>query len=50
LTIMRSVSDTARLDVESSQSYTIIFLQDGTSNIIKVNGGTGSTIKITQTN
>ena len=50
LTIMRSVSDTARLDVDSSQSYTIIFLQDGTSNIIKVNGGTGSTIKITQTN
>ncbi len=50
LTIMRSVSDTARLDIDSSQSYTIIFLQDGTSNIIKVNGGTGSTIKITQTN
>tara|TARA_R100000951_G_scaffold49592_1_gene41896 strand:- start:471 stop:1526 length:1056 start_codon:yes stop_codon:yes gene_type:complete len=50
LTIMRSVSDTVRLDVDSSQSYTIIFLQDGTSNIIKVNGGTGSTIKITQTN
>ncbi len=50
LTLMRSVSDTARLDIDSSGSYTVIFIQDGTSNIIKINGGTGSTIKITQSN
>ena len=50
LTLMRSVSDTARVDIDSSGSYTVIFIQDGTSNIIKVNGGNGSTIKITQSN
>ncbi len=50
LTLMRSVSDTARIDIDSAGSYTVIFIQDGTSNIIKINGGTGSTIKITQSN
>jgi hypothetical protein len=50
LTLMRSVSDTARVDIDSSGSYTVIFIQDGVSRIIKVNGGTGSTIKITQSN
>ena len=50
LTLMRSVSDAARVDIDSSGSYTVIFIQDGVSRIIKVNGGTGSTIKITQSN
>jgi hypothetical protein len=50
LTLLRSVSDTARVDIDGSASYTVIFIQDGTSNIIKVNGGNGSTIKITQSN
>ena len=50
LTLLRSVSDTARVDIDSSSSYTVIFIQDGTSNIIKVNGGNGGTIKITQSN
>ena len=50
LTLMRSVSDTARVDIDSSGSYTVIFIQDGTSNIIKINGGSSSTIKITQSN
>jgi len=50
LTLIRSVSDTARVDIDSSGSYTVIFIQDGVSRIIKVNGGTGSTIKITQSN
>ena len=50
LTLLRSVSDTARVDIDGSGSYTVIFIQDGTSNIIKVNGGSGSTIKITQSN
>ena len=50
LTLMRSVSDTARVDIDSSGSYTVIFIQDGASNVIKINGGTGSTIKITQSN
>ena len=50
LTLIRSVSDTVRVDIDSSGSYTVIFIQDGVSRIIKVNGGTGSTIKITQSN
>jgi hypothetical protein len=50
LTLLRSVSDTARVDIDGAGSYTVIFIQDGTSNIIKVNGGNGSTIKITQSN
>ena len=50
LTLIRSVSDTARVDIDSSGSYTVIFIQDGVSRIIKVNGGTGSIIKITQSN
>ena len=50
LTLMRSVSDTARVDIDSSGSYTVIFIQDGTSNIVKINGGSSSTIKITQSN
>jgi hypothetical protein len=50
LTLMRSVSDTARVDIDSSGSYTVIFIQDGTSNLIKINGGNGSIIKITQSN
>jgi hypothetical protein len=50
LTLMRSVSDAARVDIDSSGSYTVIFIQDGTSNIVKINGGSSSTIKITQSN
>lgn len=48
ISFRRSVSETVRLDVDGSGSYTIIFIQDGVSNIIKVNGGGDSTIKITQ--
>lgn len=50
LTLTRSVSDTARVDIDSAGSYTVIFIQDGVSNIVKINGGSSSTIKITQSN
>ena len=50
LTLMRSVSDAARVDIDSAGSYTVIFIQDGTSNIVKINGGSSSIIKITQSN
>ena len=50
LTLMRSVNDTARVDIDSSASYTVIFIQDGASKVVKINGGTGSIIKITQSN
>ena len=48
LTLMRSVSETARVDIDSSSSYTVIFIQDGISRVIKINGGSGGVIKITQ--
>lgn len=50
LTLIRSVNNTARVDIDSSSSYTVIFIQDGASKVVKVNGGTGSLIKITQSN
>jgi hypothetical protein len=50
LTLMRNVNDTARIDIDSSVSYTVIFIQDGASKVVKINGGTGSIIKITQSN
>ena len=48
LTLIRSVSNTARIDVDKSGGYTIILIQDGVSKIITINGGGSSLIKITQ--
>ena len=48
VSLRRSVNETVRLDLDSNNSYTVIFIQDGISNIIKVNGGSDSTITITQ--
>ena len=42
------VNESVRLDLDGSESYTVIFIQDGISNIVKVNGGSNSTITITQ--
>lgn len=50
LTLLRSVESTARIDIDGSASYTVIFIQNGVSNIVTINGGEGSTIKITQEN
>jgi hypothetical protein len=50
LTIIRSVNNTARVDVDSDTGYTVIFIQDGVSRVVSINGGEGSTIKITQSN
>lgn len=50
LTIIRSVNNTARVDIDSDKGYTVIFIQDGVSRVIAINGGEGSTIKITQSN
>jgi hypothetical protein len=33
---------------DGSNAYTVILIQDGVSNIIKVNGGSDSVITITQ--
>ena len=48
LTLMREVSESARVDIDSSSSYTVIFIQDGISRVIRVNGGSNGVIKITQ--
>ena len=46
--MIRSVSQSARLSLDGSQSYTIILVQDGVSNTGKVNGGSSTTITIKQ--
>ena len=48
ISFRRSVSESVRLDVDGSGSYTIILIQDGVSNVIKVNGGSDTTITINQ--
>ena len=48
LTLIRSVSNTARVDMDKSGGYTIILIQDGVSKVITINGGGSSLIKITQ--
>jgi len=50
LTLIRSVNNTARLDLDVNGSYTVIFIQNGVSKTIKVNGGSSSIITIRQSN
>ena len=47
ISILRSVSEHARLDLDIANGYTVILIQDGVSNTIKINGG-DSTIRIVQ--
>jgi len=48
ISFRREVQQKLRLDISSSTGYTVIFIQDGVSNTIKVNGGGTSTITIKQ--
>ena len=48
LTLQRSVGNFARIDIDKAGSYTVIFEQDGVSRVITINGGSTSTIKISQ--
>jgi hypothetical protein len=48
ISFRREVQQKLRLDISSSTGYTLIFIQDGVSNTIKVNGGGSSTITIKQ--
>ena len=50
LTLIRSVNNTARLDLDVNGSYTVIFIQNGVSKTIKINGGSSSIITIRQSN
>lgn len=46
---IRSVNQNAQVVVNSDGSYTLILIQDGVSNTVKINGGSSSSITIIQT-
>jgi len=48
ISLRRKVNDSVRLDLNANGSYTLIIIQDGVSNVIKINGGGDSNITITQ--
>ena len=48
ISLRRQVNESVRVDLDSGNSYTVIFIQDGVSNVIKINGGGESVITITQ--
>ena len=48
ISVRRSVNDSVRMDLNSNGSYTLIIIQDGISNVVKINGGGDSNITITQ--
>ena len=48
ISLTRKVSQSARLNLDGSNSYTIISIQDGVSNTVKINGGSSTTITIKQ--
>ena len=49
ISLRRKVNDSIRLDLNKEGSYTVIIIQDGVSNVVKINGGGDSNITITQT-
>jgi hypothetical protein len=48
ISLRRQVNESVRVDLDGGNAYTVILIQDGVSNIIKVNGGSDSVITITQ--
>jgi len=48
ISLRRQVNESVQLNLNGSESYTVIFIQDGVSNVVKVNGGGSSVITITQ--
>ena len=48
ISLRRQVNESVQLDLNGSNSYTVIFIQDGISNVVKINGGSDSVITITQ--
>ena len=48
VSLRREVSESVRLDLDGGTAYTVILIQDGISNTIKINGGSDSIITITQ--
>ncbi len=50
ISLTRSVGNSFRLDVDGSGAYTLILIQDGVENVVKINGGSSNAIKIRQGN
>ena len=50
ISLRRTVSESVRLDLNNGNSYTVILIQDGVSNVVKINGGGDSVITIKQSN
>ena len=50
ISLRRNVNESVRLDLDGNNAYPVIFIQDGISNVVKINGGSDSTITITQSN
>ena len=48
ISLMRSVNQNARVDLDSGQAYTVIFIQDGVSRVVQINGSATSVIRIFQ--
>jgi len=48
ISLTRKVSQSAKLTLDGSNSYTVILIQDGVSNTVKINGGSSTTITIKQ--
>jgi len=48
ISFTRSVSQSTKLDIDGAGAYTIILIQDGVTNTVKVNGGSSTTINIKQ--
>jgi hypothetical protein len=48
ISLRRNVSESVQLDLDSGGGYTVILIQDGVSNIVKINGGGDSVITIRQ--
>ena len=48
ISMRRQVNESVRVDLNGSNAYTVILIQDGISNVIKINGGSDSIITITQ--
>ena len=48
ISLQRKVNQSVKVDLSTGQGYTVIFIQDGVSNTVKINGGGDSVIKITQ--
>jgi len=48
ISMRREVNESVRVDLNGSNAYTVILIQDGISNVVKINGGSDSVITITQ--